>query len=430
MEIGYQRKFSHNYMWISGGDPVEASMDWKIVSENQIAGLLPVNREEQDGKQFLWYDITGKQALSDVLDRKTADSQFLEHFFFSFREVLDSLQGFLLEEENLLLEADQIYLDQAGEKPALVFCPMAERNLRQSFQGLMEFFLGKLDYSDGKAVTLAHELYQMSLQGEVGFTEMLQQAVGKEEASAVSGGTEEFLYVEYEAEIGEDREKILSEEKAVYGEKWPKSRSGENRDFPEKAFETRFSRRGEGHIEGRSKSEGLRGGILKEEALRGEGPRRDGLKGEGSRGKGLLGLRGLASFFGWEEEEKKAPFGEKELQQPKPVMAEAKTEVLTLEGGCQGVLRYQGRAKEPDFWIMQESFLIGKREGEVDGCIKEPTVSRIHARVRKEGDSFFLEDMNSSNGTWINEKRLEYRQKELLKPQDRIRFGEEEYLFF
>lgn len=42
-------------------------------------------------------------------------------------------------------------------------------------------------------------------------------------------------------------------------------------------------------------------------------------------------------------------------------------------------------------------------------------ISRKHAQILKEKDGFYIKDLRSSNGTWINEKRLE---KERIKLND------------
>jgi phosphoserine phosphatase RsbU/P len=48
-------------------------------------------------------------------------------------------------------------------------------------------------------------------------------------------------------------------------------------------------------------------------------------------------------------------------------------------------------------------------------------VSRKHARVLKQGDQFFLEDMGSGNGSFINGKKIDA--KTPLKHEDRIKLG-------
>ncbi len=51
-------------------------------------------------------------------------------------------------------------------------------------------------------------------------------------------------------------------------------------------------------------------------------------------------------------------------------------------------------------------------------------VSRQHARVRLSGDECVLEDLNSTNGTWLNEKRLTANTAYILNNGDQVRLGQ------
>jgi pSer/pThr/pTyr-binding forkhead associated (FHA) protein len=51
-------------------------------------------------------------------------------------------------------------------------------------------------------------------------------------------------------------------------------------------------------------------------------------------------------------------------------------------------------------------------------------VSRRHAVIRKKDGQFTLEDLNSSNGTWLNENRLPASQPQPLQHGDQIRLGQ------
>lgn len=51
-------------------------------------------------------------------------------------------------------------------------------------------------------------------------------------------------------------------------------------------------------------------------------------------------------------------------------------------------------------------------------------VSRIHAQIRVEGSNYFIEDLGSSNGTFLNNIKLEARTPYPLKPGDKIDLGQ------
>jgi pSer/pThr/pTyr-binding forkhead associated (FHA) protein len=55
--------------------------------------------------------------------------------------------------------------------------------------------------------------------------------------------------------------------------------------------------------------------------------------------------------------------------------------------------------------IRQDSFVIG-RGGECDLVLPERQVSREHIRIYRENDRYFLQDLDSKNGTWVNGNQL------------------------
>lgn len=94
-----------------------------------------------------------------------------------------------------------------------------------------------------------------------------------------------------------------------------------------------------------------------------------------------------------------------------------------------GELRYEGDGDAGNIPITSPVFLIGSRAAEADGVISDETVSRIHARITKEEDGYYLEDMNSTNGTYHNGELLNYKEKALLSKNDKISFAKEKYRF-
>jgi hypothetical protein len=53
----------------------------------------------------------------------------------------------------------------------------------------------------------------------------------------------------------------------------------------------------------------------------------------------------------------------------------------------------------------------------------EKGVSRKHAVIHHEGAEYTVEDMGSTNGTFLNKKRIQPHAPETIKPGDEVRFG-------
>ena len=67
---------------------------------------------------------------------------------------------------------------------------------------------------------------------------------------------------------------------------------------------------------------------------------------------------------------------------------------------------------------------------DLSGFPNSEIVSRIHADIRVEGDAFYLEDVGSSNGTYINNAVLPPGNRHRLRPGDRIALGKGDKMTF
>lgn len=67
---------------------------------------------------------------------------------------------------------------------------------------------------------------------------------------------------------------------------------------------------------------------------------------------------------------------------------------------------------------------------DVSGFPNSEIVSRIHADIRVEGDTYYIEDVGSSNGTYINNAPLPAGNRHRLRPGDRIALGKGDKVTF
>jgi len=67
---------------------------------------------------------------------------------------------------------------------------------------------------------------------------------------------------------------------------------------------------------------------------------------------------------------------------------------------------------------------------DMSGLPNSEFVSRIHADIRVEGDAYYIEDVESSNGTYINNMPLLPGNRHRLRPGDRIALGKGDMVTF
>ncbi|MDF1811119.1 MAG: FHA domain-containing protein [Verrucomicrobiales bacterium] len=98
----------------------------------------------------------------------------------------------------------------------------------------------------------------------------------------------------------------------------------------------------------------------------------------------------------------------------------------SISEGETGVLRQiSGKSAETVYPLGNDPVLIGR----LPIChisIDDPGSSRINAEVVRENSNYFLRDLGSSNGTFLNDSRIK---KERLSPGDVVRVGSHRFAF-
>ncbi|NOU31989.1 MAG: DUF4388 domain-containing protein [Polyangiaceae bacterium] len=96
---------------------------------------------------------------------------------------------------------------------------------------------------------------------------------------------------------------------------------------------------------------------------------------------------------------------------PGPLRAAARSFVLRFISG-----KYQGG----EFPIVPEKQIIVGRSSDLDMVLVEDMVSRRHARIALQQDQIWIEDLGSTNGTFVNGEKIK---RARLKEGDRVLIG-------
>ena len=59
--------------------------------------------------------------------------------------------------------------------------------------------------------------------------------------------------------------------------------------------------------------------------------------------------------------------------------------------------------------VAKERFILGRSKTQADLVLEDPNVSRQHAAIERAGDAWFLADLGSTNGCYIDGQRVTRR---------------------
>lgn len=79
--------------------------------------------------------------------------------------------------------------------------------------------------------------------------------------------------------------------------------------------------------------------------------------------------------------------------------------------------------------INKEVFVIGKNADSVDGSVTfNNAISRIHCKVEYEKGKHYISDLGSANGTYVNGARIGANQRMPIRPGDKIRLANSDFV--
>ena len=73
--------------------------------------------------------------------------------------------------------------------------------------------------------------------------------------------------------------------------------------------------------------------------------------------------------------------------------------------------------------ITKEEFVLGRNPDKVDTAVMDGTISRVHCKITEHSEGYLITDLQSANGTFVNNIRLASNVPCLLKDGDCIHLG-------
>lgn len=427
--ILFERTLSGSYMKIKAENM--AAFDEQMLQKQKLSGLLPMEKCYVDGGVWYWYDISGKQSLDTFCRIKPLGEAFLKQILCSVCAQMEILEQHLIYTSCLQLEPELIYIVNHTQEIVFTALPGAEGEVAQGFCALMEYLLTKIDHKDAQAVRLAYEIYERTLQEGYRIKDIRDAIFAVSEPQSHNTYMKEsepqtMTLDSYTINSGESgmmlRESLNKTEK-----QWMLANETEKRCEP--TSETRKQRN-------EIKKQWKPANGIKEETMGGKPAAQSVTT---SKCKQIFSKM-LKIWDEWKQKMKAdQPKEDWLVVRPEDDVEEAAsvnvhaqihpTICLTdYREHPEGLLLYEGYEHFDNIRLGEKTVQVGQSE-ESDIKIAKDTISRIHARIEYREEEYYLEDLNSTNGTFVNDEPLSYKQETRLKTNDIVRFADVKYRF-
>lgn len=400
MEIEYRRTWNRSFMLVTGYVE-EESYELRMLKHNAVMGLLPVQDVQETGEIRFCYDITGKKSLECYLENNALNLVMIKKILENLIHLCREMEHYLLKEEKILLKEDMIFMDSREEQFYFCYYPNKEGELREEFANLVENMLPQLDHENREDTEKVYAIYEKTREENYSLLKLQELFFATEEENdremwqeykEVKNETAGIEPVAVNPQNPKKSDKIMSLKKSIL-----------------QAIEKGISSL---HLDklNRKKKElsmpAIPVSFIKKKQ-KGSAPERNKIH--------------LSEYkkMGASENDPAYP-----MEQDRAYLSGQREENVT---GAR--LIYLGGGEERDFVVDKDIFLIGTDASAVDGVLKSRAAGEIQAKITRAENTYYIEDMNSANGTLVNGEILIYKEVRRLEEGDRITFADISYRF-
>ena len=424
----YVRSLNCNYERILlDKKPEEKRYQYCILNRGGIKGLLPCSLRYINGLAYLYYDISSRQNVTQLYNGRCITRKWMNDFMWSFKQTQQELSRFLLDIGNVLWYPEQIFQDLESNIFSFIYVPYYEGE--ESFIKLIEFWVEHIDYDDDVLVDCVYHMYeQLERNGAV----YLQARIFEDVKCLEERKADEILNLSSETVhlTDEEAKDIASKE----NENW--SDSGKNLSssskIPSENCRNQSDDRKDQSTDRKNQSDDRNN-----QQDNGMSQINNLSLAEKNEKEDKTEKKGIFSIF---ENRKNRSKKLREdysmtMQQVMSGYAVAEDVAYCAEDYGRTVFVEENQEDMEKFHglytpegrllanIEKSMMSIGKKKEEVDLVLEDTSVSRIHARIMDDKGDIYLEDLNSTNGTFKNGLRMQPYEKRKLETGDEIKCG-------
>ncbi|MBQ0028624.1 MAG: FHA domain-containing protein [Lachnospiraceae bacterium] len=400
--------------------PEELRFMRQMLTYNRISGIIACQKGLYNNRDVLKYDVTNMRPLSRAYEIGQMSYDDIRKLFCGINDAIKKGRAFLFDDNRYLMMPEHIYISAEDEKIFLVYIPFDEEKrpiseLNGRFYELADFLIGRVNHKDDKGVSVAYQFYRMC-KDEFFSLDAFESVIEKEnDIPAITKKNEKSkstLYLQQPALVEEEREEYDYEDNeskigfvpviicisamAIIG------------------LITFFWQQARQYLYQIIIVECILGGgcifyivykLIKARLA--------------TEYDDLMSDERVTLEEFWSVDDETQFFDEDHTE----MLSSDETQFFDEEDGVRHTITWEEDGNTRIKEIRKEDNILGKKFDEVDLCITDPSISRRHARLIIGKKGSFLQDLDSTNGTFVNGNRLMPGENVKIDETSEIRFG-------
>ena len=402
-EVFVKKEFDRSYLLFPMKQSMQEEYSYQMITQNQIPGVVGCSIHYVEEHPYYGYEISMKKSLLQEYSDKKMKYKDLKELFFNIHSLLRKVSEFLLEKEGFLFEPEYMFTDWDSKEMEYIYLPVIEDGSKDEnkYRKLADFLLDRTDHKDEHAVNVAYQFYKMSKEEFFSF----EAFIGFME--------KEDLMLHAQQKHREEKNMWTEEgkkiEEAVCEQEWENEKDKKITDWKIPYVL------------------GTLGGLMtalyffipffKSYTLYILLP-----------GLSMLIVAGIFLIMAFYRKGKSRELDEEYDMQTNVTVEEyfddmSDSETVFFDEEISLYLKWKEGHFSKEYSLVTFPVTVGKLKNSVQLYIDDASVSRLHARFTQQEDVIILQDLDSTNGTFVNGKRLAAGEEAVIRRNDEIQFG-------
>jgi len=157
----YERDSQSSYLVLKlKPEDVITKYQVEMISNNELSLVLPLHLRVRNNETYCYYNITSKQGLSQVLQRKGISIRNFINILKGILKAITISNEYLLSYKSFLLKEDYIYINPADLQISLIYLPLTnyQENFNDDLRNLVHKLIAAVDTKEDLRDSFIHKI--------------------------------------------------------------------------------------------------------------------------------------------------------------------------------------------------------------------------------------------------------------------------------
>lgn len=433
MKTKYYKENQHNFLVIEGEGLQEQTYEKRMLLRQKIKYIFPCTIRIINGKENYYYEITSKVSMINLFQSKEMAEENIRNLFLDLQRAQNELTSYWLDESKIVLSPQYIFYNYETNHYDFLYYPMYQTS-DNMYSELLDYLLEVMESSNKAFVEKIYNIYEEAEGGTLSIDRITTILDEKNDTQEIA-----LEHLQEKKEIEAEIEPEILSEPYITNEK-----SSGKRFYILLIIFSLLGEMGLGTMAYYFAFTETELVVMLSAAI------------------SFLGMTILGLVFLWKQiivDRKKQIYNtelkiyreEEFVPAKQPSYSEVQLKDFTFPMNHVSFIQEEAvgselLAEQTEYFVQDKKITeyklfahnremgnhipldklpctIGKLIGYTDYSIDDKTISKIHAKIDCENNQLLLQDLNSTNGTFLNGVRLEPNEQLEIFPGDEIRFG-------